>query len=60
MIIDAICNHFFESYCDLYAEDKFSAEVELFYSSPALDEVVLSEREYGDRKKKHVSPMQSS
>ena len=50
IVVDAICNQLFENNWDLYAEDKFSAEGELIYISPLLDDVRLFEIECQYRK----------
>ena len=51
---DAIFNHLFESNGDLYAIIELSAEGELIYSPPCLDEVWFSEEGID------ASPIQSS
>ena len=52
MVIDTICNQFFEIDRDKDAEDEFNVNGEFIYSSLSPYLVYLFEQEQQDRKKK--------
>ena len=52
LVVNAICNQFFENSCNTYDEDEFSMDKELIYFPPPLDEVCLFESETQERREK--------